>query len=125
MPMGGTYLTVLSRKYVAIASSGWLLQVCILPARYLEAMRGQHTLALNILKAFQDGSFTVRQTEGRFNGVWIYMALQQTYKRDAKTKSFTGISQQQAAISHGEIRASSSSSDSRVRADKGNDTLGS
>ena len=74
------------------------MQVCNLPAHYLEAMRGQPTLALNILNAFKDGPFTVRQTEGLINGVWIYIALQQTYKRDAKTKSFTGISQQPAAM---------------------------
>ena len=61
-------------------------------------MRSQPVLALNILKAFHDGPFTVRQTEGRFNGALIYMALQQTYKRDVKTNSFTGISQQPAAM---------------------------
>ena len=96
IPTGGT--PVRSRKYVAIPSSGWSLQVSILPAHYLEAMRGQPTLALNILKAFQDGPITVRQTEGRFNGVWIYIALQQTYRRDVNTKSFTGISQQLTAM---------------------------
>ena len=93
MPTGGT--PDRSRKDVAIPSSGWSLQVCVLPAHYLEATRGQQpTLVLNILVTFQDGPFTVRQTEGRFNGVWIHMALQQTHTRDVKTKSFTGISQQ-------------------------------
>ena len=44
--------------------------------------------------------WTFHSTSNRrgFNGVWIYLALQQTYKRDAKAKSFNGISQQPAAM---------------------------
>ena len=41
---------------------------------------------------FKDGKL-VRQTEGRFNGVWTDRALEKNYNRDAKTKLFTGISQ--------------------------------
>ena len=38
------------------------------------------------------------KAEGRCNGVWTDMALEKTYNRDAKTKLFTGISQQSTAM---------------------------
>ncbi|KAA0712401.1 hypothetical protein E1301_Tti018229 [Triplophysa tibetana] len=69
-----------------------------LKARCLEAMRSLPTLAPNIYREFKDGKFTVRQTKGRFSGVWTDMALEKTYNRDAKTKLFTGIIQQPAAM---------------------------
>ena len=80
-----------------LVAAGHYKYVSCLP-HYLEAMRGLHTLAPNIAKAFKDGHVTVRQTKGRFNGVWTDMALEKTYNRDAKTKLFTGISQQPAAM---------------------------
>ena len=61
------------------------------------AMLHTHTMVYAATFApFKDGNFTVRQTEGRFNGVCTDMA--QTYNRNAKTKLFTGISQQPAAM---------------------------
>ena len=101
----------------------WLWLVAADPCKYvsclphgLESMRDGPTLALNIMKVFKDGQFTVCQTEGRVNGVWTDMALQ-TNNSDAKTKLFTSISQQSAAM-HGEIIASSPRSDRRIRVDK-------
>ena len=37
---------------------------------------------------FQKGNFTVRQTEGRFNGAWSDLALEQTYDKEGKTSLF-------------------------------------
>ncbi|KAJ8366699.1 hypothetical protein AAFF_G00345190 [Aldrovandia affinis] len=79
-----------------VAAGHYKYVSCLL--HYLEAMRSLPTLALNIHREFKDGKFTVRQTEGHFNGVWTDMALEKTYNCDAKTKLFTGISQQPAAI---------------------------
>ena len=53
---------------------------------YLAAMRALPTLAPDIAVVFNNGQFTVRQTEGRFNGVWTDMQLEKTYNCDAKTK---------------------------------------
>ena len=61
-------------------------------------MRALPILAPDIAVAFSNGQFTVRQTEGQFNSVWTDMALEKTYNHDAKTKLFTGISQQPAAM---------------------------
>lgn len=63
---------------------------------YLKAMRSLLTVAPNIHREFKDGKFNVHQTESHFNGVWTDMALKKTYNRDARTKLFTGISQQPA-----------------------------
>ncbi|KAA0709188.1 hypothetical protein E1301_Tti017633 [Triplophysa tibetana] len=76
----------------------WILLWYLTEARCLEAIRSLPTLAPNIYKEFKEGKITVRQTEGRFNGVWKDMALEKTYKRDAKTKLFNGISQQPVAM---------------------------
>ena len=56
--------------------------------------------------------------------VWRYSRHTNVMSRPNHSLALVS-SQQPAASSHGEIRARSSSSDSRVRADKGNDTLGS
>ena len=76
-----------------LVAAGHYKYVSCLP-HYLEAMRSMSTLAPNIFQAFKEGQFTVRQTEGRFNGVRTDMTLEKTYNRDAKTKLVTGISQQ-------------------------------
>ena len=80
-----------------LVTAGHYKYVSCLP-HYVEAMRSLTTLSPNIYREFKDGKFTLRQTEGRFNGVWKDMALEKTYNRDAKTKLFTGISQQPAAM---------------------------
>ena len=63
-------------------------------------MVGLSTLDMNIkiIEGIQDGQITARQTEVQFNGVWRDMTLEKTYNRDAKTKLFTGICHQPAAI---------------------------
>ncbi len=48
------------------------------------------------IEGIQYGHIAVRQTEAQFNGVWREMTLEKICNRDAKTKSFTGISQQPA-----------------------------
>ena len=47
---------------------------------------------------FRKGNFVVRQKEGKYNRVWKDVDLEQMYNKDAKTKLFTGVSQQPAAI---------------------------
>jgi len=91
------HLAEVEKMLPYLVAAGHYKYVSCLP-HYLEAMRGLPTLAPNIARAFKDGQFTVHQTEGRFNGVWTDMALEKTYNRDAKTKLFTGISQQPAAM---------------------------
>ena len=44
------------------------------------------------------GNFTVQRKEGKFNGVWADMALEQTFNKDAKTKLFSGITKNKAAV---------------------------
>ena len=46
---------------------------------------------------FIRGRFTVHRTEGRFNGVWTNMALEQMYNREGKTSLVKGISQNPGA----------------------------
>ena len=62
-------------------------------------MRDMLTLSLTIMMASNDGQFTVRHTEGRFNGVWRDMTFMNTYKCDINKKLFifTGISRNSAA----------------------------
>ena len=91
------HLTEVEHMLPYLVANGRCMYVSCL-SHYLEMTRGQHTLALKILKAFQDGSFTVLQTNRREIELClcIYMTLQQIYTREAKTKSLTGISQQPA-----------------------------
>ena len=55
-------------------------------------------LPIRVKEEFRRGNFTVRKRSGKYNGVWTDMALEQSYNKDAKTKLFSGISQQQAVI---------------------------
>ena len=91
------HLAEVEKMLPYLVADGHYKYVSCLP-HYLEAMRGLPTFAPDVFTAFKDGQFTVRQTEGRFNGVWTDMALEKTYNRDAKTKLFTGISLQPAAM---------------------------
>jgi len=78
-----------------LVSAGHSKYVSCLP-HYLNAMKN---LPASIETEFKNGNFVVRKKEGKFNGVWTDMALEQTYNKDAKTKLFTGITQQPATIS--------------------------
>ncbi|KAJ8403226.1 hypothetical protein AAFF_G00354430 [Aldrovandia affinis] len=91
------HLAEVEKMLPYLVAAGHYKYVSCLP-HYLEEMRSLPTLAPNIHREFKDGKFTVRQTEGCFNGVWTDMALEKTYIRDAKTKLFNGISQQLAAM---------------------------
>ena len=86
------------RRYTYAERSGnWTLHLAtveeMLP--YLVAA-GQYITAMKSLPAsveleFQMGNFTVRRREGKFNGVWADMALEQTFNKHARTKLFSGI----------------------------------
>lgn len=42
---------------------------------------------------FMRGNFNVNRTQGRFNGTWTGMPLEQTYKEDGKTSLLRKITQ--------------------------------
>jgi hypothetical protein len=39
----------------------------------------------------EKGDFTVMRKEGKLNGVWTGMALEQTFYKDTKTNLFSGL----------------------------------
>ena len=47
-------------------------------------------------KNFMQSNFIVHLTHRKFNGVWMDMALEQTYNNEGKTSLFKGISQSDA-----------------------------
>ncbi|KAG1669339.1 Zinc finger protein 696 [Nymphon striatum] len=53
--------------------------------------------APEVHEEFAAGKFTAHQTAGDFNGVWIDLALEQTYNREGKTSLFKGITQLESA----------------------------
>ena len=63
--------------------------------QYITAMK---SLPASVELEFQMGNFTVRRKEGKCNGVWTDMALEQTFSKDAKRKLFSGITKSKAAI---------------------------
>ena len=63
--------------------------------QYITAMK---SLPASVELEFQMENFTVQRKEGKFNGVWPDMALEQTLNKDAKTKLFSGITANKAAI---------------------------
>ena len=79
------HLAEIEKMLPYLVSAGHYKYVSCLP-HYLQAMGNLSTVAPNIHKAFMNGQFTIHQSEGRFNGVWTDMALEETYNRDAKTK---------------------------------------
>lgn len=88
------HLAEVEKMLPYLAAAGHYKYVSCLPY-YLEEMKNLSTLAPNIYRKFKGGNFTVRQTEGRFNGVWTDVALEKTYNRDAKTKlSLASVSSQ-------------------------------
>ncbi len=82
-----------------LVGAGHCKYVCCLP-QHQQAMRDMTTLSLAIIMAFNYGQFTVRHTEGRFNGVWRGMTFMNTYKCDINTKLFilTGVSRHSAPM---------------------------
>lgn len=55
-------------------------------------------LPIRVKEEFRRGNFTVRKRSGKYKGVWTNTVLKQSCNKDAKTKLFSGISQQQAVI---------------------------
>jgi hypothetical protein len=51
---------------------------------FLQEMNTLDEFAPDVYEAFKAGHFTVRTTEGSFNGVPADMALEQTYNKDVK-----------------------------------------
>ena len=64
---------------------------------YLKEMRDLEEKHPAVYNNFIRGRFTVHRTEGRFNGVWTDMALEQTYNKEGKTSLVKGISQNPGA----------------------------
>ena len=64
---------------------------------YLKDMKALSTEHPEVHERFMNGDFTVHCSEGRYNGVWSDMALEQTYNKEGKTTLFKGISQTPAA----------------------------
>ena len=64
---------------------------------YLREMRDLEEKHPAVYNNFIRGRFTVHRTEGRFNGVWTDMALEQTYNKEGKTSLVKGISQNPGA----------------------------
>jgi len=91
------HLAEVEKMLSYLVAAGHYKYVSCLP-HYLEAMRALPTVAPSVARSFGNGQFTVRQTSGKFNGVWTDMALEKTYNRDGKTKLFTGICQNPAAM---------------------------
>ena len=60
------------------------------PSHNIQAMKA---LPNSVETEFRKENFVVRQRAGKLNGMWTDMASEQTYNRDAKTKLFSGISQ--------------------------------
>ena len=56
--------------------------------QYITAMK---SLPASVELEFQMENFTPWRREGKFNGVWADMALEQTFNKDARTKLFSGI----------------------------------
>jgi Tfp pilus assembly major pilin PilA len=55
------------------------------------------SLPESVTTEFEKGNFTVLRKD-ELNGVWTGMALEQTFNKDAKTKLFSGSTQNEAAI---------------------------
>ena len=64
---------------------------------YLKEMRDRKEKHPAVYNNFIRGRFTVHRTEGRFNGVWTDMALEQTYNKEGETSLVKGISQNPGA----------------------------
>lgn len=64
---------------------------------YLKDMEELPQKHPEIYANFMKGSFKVRRMEGKFNGVWTAMALEQTYNSAGKNSLFKGISQAPAS----------------------------
>lgn len=64
---------------------------------YLKEMRDLEEKHPAVYNNFIRGHFTVHRTEGRFNGVWIDIVLEQTYNKEGKTSLVKGISQNPGA----------------------------
>ena len=58
---------------------------------YLDEMKNLSESVPNVYQAFLSGEFSVHVAEGRFNGIWTDLALEQTYNKEGKTSLFKGI----------------------------------
>lgn len=88
------HLATVEEMLPYLVSAGHTKYTACLP-QYINAMKN---LPQSVLEEFEKGNFVVRRKEGKFNGVWTDLALEQTYNKDAKTKLYAGITKNQAAI---------------------------
>ena len=65
---------------------------------YLNEMENLINTAPEVHQQFIEGHFGVNWTSGKFNVVWIDMALEKTYNCESKKVLFHGITQQQATM---------------------------
>ncbi|KAJ8321079.1 hypothetical protein KUTeg_002666 [Tegillarca granosa] len=64
---------------------------------YLRDMKELPKKHPNVYENFIIRNFNVHRTNGKFNGIWTDLALEQTYNKEGKTTLFKGISQQPAS----------------------------
>ena len=88
------HLATVEEMLPYLVSAGHTKYTACLP-QYVNTMRH---LPPSVQDEFERGNFAVHQKEGKFNGVWTDLALEQTYNKDAKTKLFAGITKNQGAI---------------------------
>ena len=81
------HLATVEEMLPYLVSAGHTKYTACVP-QYITAMK---SLPASVELEFQMGNFTVRRREGKFNGVWADMALEQTFNKDARTKLFSGI----------------------------------
>lgn len=58
---------------------------------YLKDMRALPDKHPYVYENFMEGHLTVHRRQGKFNGVWTDMALEQTYNNEGKTSLFKRI----------------------------------
>ncbi|KAL5018841.1 hypothetical protein ScPMuIL_004563 [Solemya velum] len=86
------HLIEIQNKLPYLVSAGHTNYISCLPL-YLKDMKELPTKHPEVHASFMDGKFTVRETNGKFNGVWTDLALEQTYNKEGKSAFFKGISQ--------------------------------
>ena len=88
------HLATVEEMLPYLVAAGHMKYTACIP-QYITAMK---SLPASVQLEFQMGNCTVRRKEGKFNGVWADMALEQTFNKDAKTKLFSGITKNKAAV---------------------------
>ena len=88
------HLATVEEMLLYFVSAGHTKYTTCVP-QYITVMKS-HPASVEL--EFQMGNFSVLRKEGEFNDVWTDMALEQTFNNDAKTKLFSGITINKAAV---------------------------